>query len=143
MATEHDLKRKVHNWLRQQMRLTDGALWAVKVHGSVYQSAGTPDYLMSIRCPDGHAHFVAIELKRPDGKGKTSAAQQLQMEKIAKTHATTCVVESVEQLQIVCQQSLTVCVNGYKNFDSMTSRKTKPHGLLFRSGMHGKNKRQR
>jgi RecB family endonuclease NucS len=53
-------EKKVENQIKSYLDLL-GAYY-LKVHGSMYQPAGTPDILACI-----NGRFVAIEVKRPNG----------------------------------------------------------------------------
>jgi len=87
MTSEHQLQDKCLKWLKQQ----DG-VWVLKVFGSGVQTGGVPDILL---CKSGH--FIAIELKRPDGKGVVHPRQEAQIERIRKAGGTAEVVDSFEQ----------------------------------------------
>lgn len=68
--------------------------WALKVVGSGVQSSGVPDIIMCIK-----GYFIAIELKRPDGKGKLSDIQKAQMERIRKAGGRAVMVSSFEEFK--------------------------------------------
>ena len=70
---------------------------AVKVHGSQYMRAGTPDIL---GCMDGQ--MFALEVKR-DEKGKPTALQMQQLKEWSVAGAVTAVVWSVEQALAVLE----------------------------------------
>lgn len=59
--TETSITRRIVQVLRVLPKT-----WVVKIHGSQYQDAGTPDL---IGCHDGR--MFAFEVKRPGGKGPT------------------------------------------------------------------------
>jgi hypothetical protein len=76
---EHDLTRKVVDWLAKTQR--GGApLWYLKVHGDRYQRDGVPDIIMCV-----NSHFAAVELKHPDESDpQPSPIQRLEMIRIAR-----------------------------------------------------------
>lgn len=67
-------EKKVENSIKKY--LDSLGAYYLKVHGSAYQPAGTPDILACI-----NGHFVGIEVKRAVG-GKVSALQKLKMKEI-------------------------------------------------------------
>lgn len=67
----------------------------LKVHGSMYQPAGTPDILA---CVNGR--FVAIEVKRPSG-GRVSALQKSKLKQIEAAGGVAIVARSVEDVSAV------------------------------------------
>lgn len=67
----------------------------LKVHGSMYQPAGTPDILA---CVNGR--FVAIEVKRPSG-GRVSALQKSKLKQIEAAGGVAIVARSVEDVSSV------------------------------------------
>jgi copper homeostasis protein CutC len=48
-----------------------------------------------------NGHFVAVELKRPDGKGRVSDIQKAQIERILRAGGTAVVVDSFEKFKEV------------------------------------------
>ena len=66
----------------------------MNVHGSAFQMSGVPDVLLCI-----NGHFVAIELKRPDGKGRVSDVQKAQINRIRKAGGRVEVVQSFERFK--------------------------------------------
>jgi len=60
----------------EYLKTVVGGYW-VKIHVSSFQTKGEPDL---IGCYKGR--FIAIELKRPDGKGKHAKLQQYKLSKI-------------------------------------------------------------
>ena len=66
-------------------------VWVLKVVGSATQASGVPDIIMCI-----NGHFVAVELKRPDGKGRVSDIQKAQIERIQRAGGAAVVVNSFE-----------------------------------------------
>jgi hypothetical protein len=87
MSNEHDLRRKVAAWLR-----TKPEWYFLKIHGSRYQRAGVPDWLL---CIDGR--LLAIELKVPGGC--LSALQWKEMRKLYDAGAVVQVCCSLEEFQ--------------------------------------------
>jgi len=88
-AREGPFTWKVWNKLKE----LDDSCW-VKIHGTNYGHAGVPDIL---GCYNGR--FVGIELKRPDGKGKTSPKQKEWINKINRTGGVAAVISSLEELE--------------------------------------------
>lgn len=81
-------QNKVLRFLEEQ-----GGYWH-KVHVSSFSSAGIPDI---IGCYKGR--FVALELKRPDGKGRVSELQKYHIEKINEAGGYAAVISSIEELK--------------------------------------------
>lgn len=73
MAAESKFQKKVIDYLKS---LGD-QVWYKKIWGGGFQSAGIPDILLCCR-----GHFIAIELKAPNGKA--SELQKYNLEKIQK-----------------------------------------------------------
>lgn len=69
-------------------------IWVLKVVGSGVQSSGVPDVIMCVK-----GRFVAIELKRPDGKGKLSDIQKAQIERIRRAGGRAETVSSFEEFK--------------------------------------------
>lgn len=67
----------------------------LKVHGSMYQPAGTPDILACI-----NGYFVGIEVKRPSG-GRVSALQRSKLKQIESSGGISIVARSVEDVSTV------------------------------------------
>lgn len=76
-------EKKVENQIKKY--LDSLGAYYLKVHGSMYQPAGTPDVLA---CVNGY--FVAIEVKRPSG-GVVSALQK------SKSNASSFDIEIVKE----------------------------------------------
>ncbi|MDT6519718.1 VRR-NUC domain-containing protein [Enterococcus faecium] len=70
----------------------------LKVHGSMYQPAGTPDILV---CVNGR--FIGIEVKRPGG-GTVSALQKSKLNKIENAGGVAIVARSVEDVSTVLKR---------------------------------------
>jgi len=66
MAAEKMFENKIKNYLR------DHGCYCVKYFGCAYSTSGTPDILACVK-----GHFVAIEVKAPEGK-----PSELQLHKI-------------------------------------------------------------
>lgn len=64
----------------------------LKVHGSAYQPAGTPDILACVR-----GRFIGIEVKRPSG-GVVSELQKSKLKKIKKAGGVPIIARSVEDV---------------------------------------------
>jgi Holliday junction resolvase len=89
-------EKKVENQIKSYLDLL-GAYY-LKVHGSMYQPAGTPDILACI-----NGRFVAIEVKRPNG-GVVSALQKSKLKKIEQVGGVSIVARSVEDVSEMLQQ---------------------------------------
>ena len=87
MQTESALRDQVVKWLRTQERV-----WVVKVHGSMYGAAGTPDLLLCVA-----GRFVAIELKTLTGRLTT--LQRATIEKIAAAGGVVGVARELSEVQ--------------------------------------------
>ena len=72
-------------WLKNE------GYWAVKIHGSAYQTAGLPD----IVAIDRKGRFVGLEVKRPQ-IGKVTKLQQLTLENINMRGGYAVVVRSLQ-----------------------------------------------
>lgn len=88
---ESDLQKKCLRWVKSLSEV-----WVLKVVGSAVQASGVPDILMCIK-----GLFVAIELKRPDGKGRVSEIQKAQIEHIKRAGGGAFVVDSFEDFQAI------------------------------------------
>lgn len=66
MAAEKMFENKIKKYLK------DHNCYCVKYHGNAYSTSGTPDILACVK-----GHFVAIEVKAPEGK-----PSELQLHKI-------------------------------------------------------------
>ena len=88
---EGELQKECLRWVKSLPEV-----WVLKVVGSAVQASGVPDILM---CVNGH--FVAVELKRPDGKGCVSDIQKAQIERIQRAGGTAVVVDSFEKFKEV------------------------------------------
>lgn len=104
MATpplESHLKKDVDKFLKHQMQ--SGVLWYVKIHGSGWQRAGVPDFLLNVM-----GLFCAIELKRPGWRLGVRPAQERQIEFINRSHGNTAVCDSLEDVQAVVARLMDV-----------------------------------
>jgi len=88
---EGELQKECLRWVKSLPEV-----WVLKVVGSAVQASGVPDILM---CVNGH--FVAVELKRPEGKGRVSDIQKAQIERIQRAGGTAVVVDSFEKFKEV------------------------------------------
>lgn len=70
----------------------------LKVHGSMYQPAGTPDILACVR-----GRFIGIEVKRPGG-GTVSALQRSKLNQIEQAGGISIVARSVEDVSTMLQR---------------------------------------
>ncbi|MGM0238484.1 VRR-NUC domain-containing protein [Enterococcus sp. AZ103] len=86
-------EKKVENNIKRYLDSLNA--YYLKVHGSMYQPAGTPDILA---CVNGR--FVAIEVKRPNG-GVLSELQKSKLKKIENSGGVSIVARSVEDVSEV------------------------------------------
>lgn len=84
-------EKKVENQIKRY--LDSLGAYHVKIHGSAYMPAGTPDILA---CIDGT--FVGIEVKKPKG-GVVSALQKLKIKQIRNAGGVALVATSVEEVE--------------------------------------------
>ena len=84
-------EKKVENSIK---RYLDGlGAYHIKIHGSAYTPAGTPDILA---CYKGK--FIAIEVKKPKG-GIVSALQKFKIQQIKDAEGVAFVARSVEDVK--------------------------------------------
>ncbi len=83
---EGDLQRQIIRWLKSHH------IWYLKVIGSGVQMGGVPDILV---CYKGR--FVAMELKRPDGKGVLADRQEAHLNRIKKNGGIGVVIDSYDE----------------------------------------------
>ncbi|MCJ0572363.1 VRR-NUC domain-containing protein [Enterococcus cecorum] len=83
-------EKKIENQIKRYLDKL-GAYY-LKVHGSVFQPAGTPDILA---CVNGR--FVAIEVKRANG-GVVSELQKAKLKRIKNSGGVAIVARSVEDV---------------------------------------------
>lgn len=86
---EGDLQKRCMGWLKSQPHV-----YAVNVYGNAVQTGGTPDILI---CKAGR--FIAVELKRPDGKGVLDPRQEATLRRIDDAGGITEVVDSFERFK--------------------------------------------
>lgn len=84
-------EKKVENQIKRY--LENLGAYHVKIHGSAYMPAGTPDILA---CVSGR--FVGIEVKKPKG-GIVSALQKLKIKQIRNAGGVALVATSVEEVE--------------------------------------------
>lgn len=84
-------EKKVENSIKRY--LDQLGAYYVKIHGSAYMPAGTPDI---IACVDGY--FIGIEVKKPKG-GKVTEIQKFQIKKIQNARGVAFVATSKEQVE--------------------------------------------
>lgn len=89
-------EKKVENNIKKYLDKL-GAYY-LKVHGSMYQPAGTPDILA---CVNGK--FIGIEVKRPNG-GTVSALQKNKLKKIELAGGVAVVARSVEDVSAMLKR---------------------------------------
>lgn len=73
--------------------------WHMKVHGSMFTKAGTPDIIACVQ-----SEFVAIEVKRPEG-GKVSELQKVQIDLIHKAGGHAFVARSLEETKAYFEEN--------------------------------------
>lgn len=93
---EGDLQKKCLRWVKCL-----SGVWFLKVVGSATQASGVPDIIMCI-----NGHFVAVELKRPDGKGRVSDIQEAQIERIKRAKGVAEVVDSFDDFKALVEEYL-------------------------------------
>jgi hypothetical protein len=84
---ESSLQRKCLGWLKARPDF-----WVLKVQGGLSQEAGVPDLLICAR-----GRFVAVELKRPDGKGRLSGIQRAQLDRILNAGGVGVVIDDFDE----------------------------------------------
>lgn len=87
MGAEKNLTRRVRAWIDAQ-----AGVWSMKVAGGPLQRRGIPDIL---GCRNGR--MFAIELKAP--KGKTSAIQDVELQRLREAGAHTCVARTLDEVK--------------------------------------------
>lgn len=87
MTSEKALQDKCIRWLKNHRNF-----WFLNVHGSGIQTGGVPDLLI---CRKGK--FVAVELKRPDGKGKLHPRQRAQINRILRAGGEAVVLDDYDE----------------------------------------------
>lgn len=84
-------EKKVENQIKRY--LDSLGAYHIKIHGSAYMPAGTPDILA---CIDGR--FIGIEVKKPKG-GIVSPLQKLKIKQIRNAGGVGFVATSVEEVE--------------------------------------------
>lgn len=84
-------EKKVENQIK--CYLDKLGAYHVKIHGSAYMPAGTPDILACIK-----GRFIGIEVKKPNG-GVVSALQKLKIKQIKNAGGVALVATSVEEVE--------------------------------------------
>ena len=87
---------KLEGKLRDQVTAylkTRRDIWFMKVVGNSIQKAGVADFLICYR-----GLFLAVELKRPDGKGEATTRQLLELKKVRNAGGIGVVIESLDEL---------------------------------------------
>lgn len=88
---ENSFAEKVDKYLKS---IPD--LWFLNTYGNAVQRAGIPDRLV---CYKGE--FIALELKRPDGKGKVDPRQAIEIKKINRAGGKAYIIDNLESLDSV------------------------------------------
>lgn len=83
-------EKKVENKIKGY--LDNLGAYHVKIHGSAYMPAGTPDILSCI-----NGHFVGIEVKKPSG-GVVSELQKLKLKQIENAGGVGIIARSVQDV---------------------------------------------
>lgn len=82
--------------------LTLKGIYHININPGQFMRAGIPDLICCVR-----GHFLAIEVKRPDGKGITSKLQEYNIEEIIKSGGTAVVMENYIEFTKFIDMSLT------------------------------------
>lgn len=90
-------EKRIENKIKRY--LDNIGAWHMKVHGSMFSKAGTPDI---IACVQGE--FVAIEVKRPEG-GKISELQKFHIDAIHKAGGHAFVARSLEETKAYFEEN--------------------------------------
>ncbi len=88
--TEKQLENKMKGYLKSKN------IYHFKVHGNGFMRAGIPDLICCVK-----GLFVAIEVKRPDGKGKLSKLQEINIEQIQESGGIAIAFSSYEPFKIL------------------------------------------
>ena len=83
-------EKKIENSIKRYLDTLNA--YYIKIHGSAYMPAGTPDILSCI-----NGRFVAIEVKREMG-GRVSELQKLKLKQIEKTGGIGIIARSVSDV---------------------------------------------
>jgi hypothetical protein len=94
MNPETAFQNKVINYFKEEKR----GYW-IKIHVSSYQSKGEPDIIGCYR-----GFFVAIELKRPDGKGKVAKLQEVKLRRIKENGGFGIVAKDLEEVKDILKK---------------------------------------
>lgn len=84
--TEKQLENKMKKYLSSKN------IYHFKVHGNGFMRSGIPDLICCI-----NGRFVAIEIKRPDGKGKVSKLQEIEIYRIKKSDGIAVIMNNYDQ----------------------------------------------
>ncbi len=84
-------EKKVENQIKRY--LDSLGAYHVKIHGSAYMPAGTPDILACVR-----GTFVGIEVKKPKG-GVVSELQKLKIKQVINAGGISFVARSVDDVK--------------------------------------------
>ena len=77
---------------RMKKYLSNKNIYHFKVHGNGFMRSGIPDLIC---CVNGH--FVAIEIKRPDGKSKVSKLQEIEIDRIKRSDGIAVVMNNYDE----------------------------------------------
>ena len=77
---------------RMKKYLSNKNIYHFKVHGNGFMRSGIPDLICCI-----NGRFVAIEIKRPDGKGKVSKVQEIEIDQIKRSNGTAVVMNNYDE----------------------------------------------
>lgn len=91
MAKKKKDKEKSESELQMDMMkyLTSKRIYHININPGRFMRAGIPDLICCVK-----GAFVAIEVKRPDGKGITSKLQEYNIEEIIKSGGIAVVMEN-------------------------------------------------
>lgn len=93
---ESPLQIKCLRWVKHLSEV-----WCINIVGSGVQASGTPDVLFCI-----NGHFIAVEFKRPDGKGVVSDIQKAKIERIRRAGGRVEVVDSFDEFKRLIREYL-------------------------------------
>jgi len=95
LSKEKVLQDKCIGWLKNQPDI-----WYMKTCANGIQKAGVPDLII---CAKGK--FLAIELKRDDGKGVVHPRQQININQINNAKGIACVCDDFERFKTIVNET--------------------------------------
>lgn len=97
ITTSNNLEGKFRDKVSEYLKSVDD-LWFLKTYGNAVQRSGVPDFLVCY-----YGNFIAIELKRPDGKGELSPQQEIELNKISNADGWVIVADNMEKITTVIE----------------------------------------